>query len=219
MKKRIIKTGGLNNMIVMNWNICYASRIQDIIAELKRNVGNHDFIITLQEVIPSSYDALAYAFDGIANVRYSLDYRRPGKFDNKSRQLGVMILTSSGITVEDAGVLQRTMLPDRTLYVHVCANGKKMLIISLHSITGCDYVRAKALQFLSWAEAVDEMKPDIVTFDSNEPKTDSYDIAKMQFFDNTDMGKGAQTSMPEKSSRMPGKLLSVKHRSSLYESD
>ena len=69
--------------------------------------------------------------------------------------------------------------------------GETYRIISLHSITGVDYKKAKSTQYFSFAEAIDAMKPDIVTFDANEPKVDHYEVSQMEFFDNRDKGAGA----------------------------
>lgn len=49
-----------------------------------------------------------------------------------------------------------------------------MRVFGLHSITGCDHVMAKSYQFLSYAEAVDEMRPDIIGINANEPRVDGY---------------------------------------------
>ncbi len=53
--------------------------------------------------------------------------------------------------------------------------------------------KAKSIQFLSFAECIDEYRPDIVAFDANEPDKDYYTVDGMKFFDNLNKGKGART--------------------------
>lgn len=54
---------------------------------------------------------------------------------------------------------------------------------------------AKSYQFLSYAEAVDEMRPDIVGIDANEPKIDGYSAEEMTFFK-----QRVETTAPPRSS-------------------
>ncbi len=72
-------------------------------------------------------------------------------------------------------------------------SGQRMKIMSLHSVTGCDYGRAKSVQFFSFAEAVETFCPDIVGIDANECDVDCLDPSKSVYFDNYDHGNGART--------------------------
>jgi hypothetical protein len=54
--------------------------------------------------------------------------------------------------------------------------------LTIHSITGCDYGKAKSIQYEALMEFVDDFKPDIIGIDANEPKIDSYDVEKMEFY-------------------------------------
>ena len=134
-------------------------------------------------------------FGNVVNSVYSLDYRAPGKFDTKSRELGVLLLTSKNISVDDGGVFERALFPDRTIWAKLLVNGKELKVTGFHSITGCDHKKAKSINFLSFAEAVDDFRPDIVTIDANEPSMDHYQIDKMQFFDKN--GNGAKVFFNE----------------------
>ena len=49
-----------------------------------------------------------------------------------------------------------------TLMADLEYNGKALRVMGLHSITGISHKRAKSMQFLSFAESIDEFKPDIV---------------------------------------------------------
>lgn len=179
-------------MNIISWNISYASKIEKILDFLKTNIDRNDFIITLQEVTPSSFEEIQLKFKDFANVEYSLNYRKPGKYDTKSRKLGIAILTSKNFIINKVEVLNRALLPDRTLYLELIYNNQIIKVLSLHSITGCDYKKAKSIQFYSFAEAIYDLKPDIVSFDANEPEYDHYEIESMKFFDNKDKGMGAK---------------------------
>ena len=180
-------------MKILNWNISYSCNIEKICDEIESNVLNSSFIITLQEVIPSSYEYIRERFCNVAKFFYSLNNRKPGKFDTKSRKLGVLLILSKDVDIIKADVCHRCLLPERTLFAKIKYNNQELKIISLHSITGCDHKKAKSIQFYSFAEFIDFYKPDILTFDANEPAKDHYEIKNMQFFDNRDKGLGAKT--------------------------
>lgn len=179
-------------MRIIDWNISWASDIRPKIEYLKNQIRNTTFIIILQEVKPSSYKEIKESFAGIANIEYSLAYRAPSKFDTDSRKLGVTILVSKNMNIKNATVLERAIMPDRTLMVDVDFNGKSLRILGLHSLTGCQHGKAKEIQYFSFAEAIDSYKPDIVGIDANEPQIDHYDISKMKFFDNYQKGNGCK---------------------------
>lgn len=90
-------------------------------------------------------------------------------------------------------MLPRSLMPDRTLWADLHVEGQDMRVFGLHSITGCDHVMAKSYQFLSYAEAVDEMRPDIVDIDANEPRIDGYSAEEMTFFKQRSRDNGAPT--------------------------
>ena len=178
-------------MKITDWNISYIGNNNKKIEYLKKIVRNESAIIILQEVKPSAFELLKKEFNEY-NLRYSLDYRRSSKYDTKARELGIVIITSSDLKIINSNVMDRCILPERTLFVEVEYNNVTIKILGLHSITGCDYKKAKSIQFHSFAEIIDEYKPDIVGIDANEPKIDNYDIEKMDFFDNKDKGEGAR---------------------------
>lgn len=180
-------------MIVISWNISWMNDISHKIAYLERAIGGQTFIVILQEVKPASYDALKAAFRETANIEYSLHYRTPGKYDTDSRKLGIAILVSKELNILSADVLHRALMPDRTLLVDIEHKEQRIRILGLHSITGCQHLKAKEIQYFSFAEAIEELRPDIIGIDANEPKVDHYDISKMRFFDNYNKGNGCKT--------------------------
>ena len=180
-------------MKIINWNISWANHITPKIEYLKNHLSGETVIAILQEVKPNAYTALKENLSDIAHIEYSLSYRVPGKFDTDSRKLGIVILTSTDITIQSAGVLDRTLMPDRTLILDVLWNNVPLRILGLHSITGCSHLKAKEIQYFSFAEAIDTYCPDIVGIDANEPQIDHYDVTKMQFFDNGQKGAGCKT--------------------------
>ena len=213
-------------MKILNWNISWANDTVSKIEYLKKQISGETFIMILQEVKPHAYDAIEEHLSDIAKIEYSLSYRIPGKYDTDSRKLGVAILTSKDITVKKVGVLDRALMPDRTLMVDTVYKNTPLRILGLHSITGCQHGKAKEIQYFSFAEAIDTYKPDIVGIDANEPQIDHYDIRQMNFFDNHQKGLGCKSffeSMSQnnlvdafvkefdKSSFMTGEPLATSH--------
>lgn len=179
-------------MKVFSWNISYL-KANDIKFKYLFSLAKEDeFIIILQEVTQKAYQELNL-FLADYHIEYSLNYRPMGKFDTKSRGLGIAVIASRKIQVISANILERTLLPERTLLVKCNYENQEFSVLGLHSITGCDHKKAKSLQFYSFAEAVDTFQPDIVCIDANEPEVDNLNVDEMIFFDNKDKGKGAKT--------------------------
>lgn len=175
---------------IVDWNVSYQNRIEPKVYLLDSIAADHSFIAILQEVTPTQYE---YLKEHYTNIRYSLDYRKPGKFDTRQRQLGVAVIASEDLMIENAAVLDRCLLPDRTLCVDVKTKRNTFRLMGLHSITGISHKRAKSMQFLTFAECVDLLRPNIVAFDANEPRKDHFRVEEMEFFDNEDGGIGART--------------------------
>ena len=204
-------------MKIIDWNISYAGNPTNKFEYLKSKFDKATIAI-LQEVTPEQFKALNSCFRDIANIKYSLKYRKPGKYDTKQRQLGVAILATKDIEIVKTKCLDRCLLPDRTLMVDIKYKNKILRVMGLHSITGCDHKKAKSIQFLSFAEAIDEYKPDIVTFDANEPDIDHYDINNMTFFTgNKDNGKAARTFFETLINNNLHDSLTEKYDSSKYK--
>lgn len=182
-------------MRYINWNIKCRSNIEKIISLIKQNVGEDNNIIALQEVMPDAADILKEVFSKDYKILYSLDLREPGKFDTDNRRLGVMLLVSDDYEVCEWDVMDRAIFPERTLDAIISDKDNKAYeILVLHSLTGVSFKMAKSAQFRTFAEYVNVYKPDIASFDANEPKIDHYDIEKMEFFDQGqgEEGKGAR---------------------------
>ena len=173
---------------VIDWNISYMGDTQRKIDFLS-SILEDNYCVLLQEVKRNAYDYLRSKFPN-NKIIYSLDYRTPSRFDSNARKLGVVIILSSNISVIESGVIERAIFPERTLYTTVAIENKIIKILALHSITGCSYLKAKSVQFDSFAEFIDSYKPDIVGVDANEPKCDSNNIYKMEFYKNG--GDGAK---------------------------
>lgn len=176
-------------MNIIEWNIGYSAKPKEIFNVLK-NYMDDTFIFMILEVLPNAYNQFVEMMDDTVHIEYSLNYRVPGKYDEKNRKLGVMIITSNDIKVVDAGVFNRTLFPDRTLYERIIYKDVEYKIAALHSITGCSYKTAKSVNFLSFAEMVNDFQPDLVAMDANEPEIDHYEIKNMKFFEKN--GKGAK---------------------------
>lgn len=182
-------------MRVIHWNISYSSKKEKIMEFVKEALRDGDTLICLQEVMESTFDYLfsSLFIFGECDYSYSLSFRQPGKYDGRNRRLGVLMICPKSMYIIDSGVLFRSPFPDRTIFAEILYQGEIFRILSLHSITGCSYSRAKGTQFCSFAEMVDSFKPDIVTVDANEPKVDHFDVSRMVFYDNQDKGEGVRT--------------------------
>ncbi len=178
----------MSTLRIIDWNISYAGDIERKISYLKTFVTDNSCIM-LQEVTPYAYEHIKNMLGKFYQMIYSLEYRKPSKFDSDARKLGVLILVSKELKIIEAGVIERSPFPDRTVYVTVKKDDKIIKLLSLHSLTGCGYYRAKSVQYDSFAEFIDTFHPDIIGIDANEPQIDHYDIRQMQFFDN---GPGAK---------------------------
>ena len=175
-------------MRIVHWNIRFNSDKEKIVEALKRFLTGGDTIFCLQEVTPAVKD---YIMNQISqhlqnyhiSYAYSLDFRQPGKYDGMNRTLGVLMICTQSMYIIDAGVFHRTPMPERTLHAEILYEGEILKLTSLNSVTGTNYRKAKSNQFLTFAEAVDSFKPDIVTIDSKEPEIDHYDLNQIKFYD------------------------------------
>ena len=172
----------------IDWNISYAGDITRKM-EYLQNYLEDDTCVMLQEVKPHAYEYIKTVLADKFNFFYSLDYRKPSRFDSDARKLGVLVLTTKDLGVLNAGTIERSPFPDRTVYVTLKKCGLIIKVLALHSLTGCGYYRSKSVQYDSFAEFIDEYRPDIIGIDANEPQFDHYDMQKMKFFDN---GPGAK---------------------------
>ncbi len=221
----------LINTLIMNivhWNISFNSKRELIAQKLIREIAGDDTVICLQEVTKATYNYFRELFETRFRFVYSLDHRAPGDYDSNVRKLGVLILVPNSMKILHCGVMRRTPYPDRTAFATISdANDRVFRILSLHSVAGCNFSRGKSVQFDSFAEAVKDYNPDILTTDANEPMTDHWDIRQMDFFNNRDKGNGARNfftsiadngmqdayaSVYDKDSYVPGKYLTTSHR-------
>ncbi len=175
-------------MRFINWNISYAGDTESKFKYLQ-TVITKDTCVMLQEVKPHAYEYIKEQLQSEYHLFYSLNYRKPSKFDSDARKLGVLIIIHKSFQVEDSGVIERSPFPDRTMYIDFVHDNKNIKVLALHSLTGCGYYRTKSIQYDSFTEFIDNFQPDIIGIDANEPQIDHYDIKQMQFFDN---GPGAK---------------------------
>lgn len=176
-------------MRIIDWNICYSGDIEKKIEYLKTFLTDESIVI-MQEVRLYAYEYIKKMLQGKYNLVYSLDYRKPSKYDSEARRLGILIVVSNKFLIKESGVVERSLFPDRTAFASIEANGKIIKVLAAHSLTGCAYYRAKSIQFDSLSEFIDDYCPDIVGIDANEPRIDHYDVKQMDFYSN---GYGAET--------------------------
>jgi len=177
---------------IIDWNISFKCKIDQIIDYLSEQIREDlPCIITLQEVRPHSYDALKEIF-GESSIAYSLNLRRPGKFEGKNRGLGTAIITVNG-SLHEYALVNASMVPERTLFANVQVSNVTIGVLNFHGLTGKSYRNAKASNFASLASFFHDQESvlDFLCFDANEPFKDYQDWSKVKYYDNGDKGKNA----------------------------
>ena len=175
-------------MRIIDWNLSYSGDTAPKI-EYLLSLLSDEICVMLQEVKPHAYEHIRTALGQNYHLLYSLDYRKPSNYDSGARKLGVLIIVSKEAIIKDVGVIERSLFPDRTMYATIDLNGTQYKLLTLHSITGCDYKKAKSVQFDAFSEFIDTYHPDVIGIDANEPRFDHWDIGQMRFYDN---GPGAK---------------------------
>ena len=183
---------------VINWNISYQGQTKQTIALIKKCLNEAKeaempFIVALQEVTNGAYlDIISENI--LHDSSYSLDYRKPGPLEGRSRELGCFIGCSEGLNITEAGLLERAPFPERVLKAKIEVGDNLFEVICFHSLTGVGYLRAKSAQFIVLAEYLSAIKsfPTVLCGDFNEPKIDHIEKSKLEFFDQKgDQGKAA----------------------------
>lgn len=205
---------------VIQWNVSVRSRIDGIGAFLQSLILDEvPTIVCLQEVQEHLYVGLTKVLrpDGAA---YSLAFRTPGKYEGKNRRMGVAILVFNASIIE-AGLLDRTVFPERTIWCRAAIFGVPIKIVSFHSLTGVGYKNAKASNFSTIADYLEQDPAlDFLCFDANEPKTDSKKIRELEFWPgNGDKGRNASLIMgSDKVHSLEDSFRKYLHESSDHES-
>jgi endonuclease/exonuclease/phosphatase family metal-dependent hydrolase len=176
----------------VNWNVALfrqappkAALLQAVMAEVDVPV-----IVCLQEVQPKAREFYAALFDAHA---YSLVHRKPQPLDGRNRQLGVLVGVRSA-DLRRSGVVAHAPYPDRSLWADVSIGEYRIHVLAAHALTGADYRRAKADQFLALARHLAGREGHrLLGIDANEPKVDALDAGQIEFFVNKDGGRGART--------------------------
>lgn len=176
---------------VIQWNISNRCRPEGITGYLRPRIYAQNTIICLQEVLPRSFDALVDMLEPSCSA-YSLDHRPPGMYEGINRKLGVAVL-AFGAPKMGSSLIERSVFPERTIDCIIeYYDSQPVRIVSFHSLTGVDYLKAKSSNFAAIADFMagnDDI--DFACFDANEPRSDSIDPGDRVFFDNRDKGKCA----------------------------
>jgi len=183
---------------IINWNFCCQGQAKQKIILIKKYINEAEqigksFIVALQEVTSDAYKDIIN--EGIFHDScYSLNYRKPGSLEGKSRGLGCFIGCSAGLNINGPGLLERAPFPERALKTVINHDGYLFEVICFHSLTGVGYLRAKSAQFTVLAEylSANNIIPTVLCGDFNVPKVDHVDRSKLEFFDQKgDRGKAA----------------------------
>lgn len=171
---------------IIQWNISYSCKADKISEFLKSQITSNS-VVCLQEVLQSSMKTITENLKP-SDYRFSLDSRQPGKFDAKNRKLGVLTMTFGG-KITNSHLIDRSVFPERTLVAEVKFSDLQIKVLNFHSLTGVGYKAGKSSNFATIAEYLNENDIDFFCCDANEPRTDSFDIEKLEFWDNGDKGK------------------------------
>lgn len=178
------------NIRIIQWNISYNANPEKIANYLLKHLDVYT-IVNLQEVLEPTHLKLISILQPQSSA-YSLELRKPGLYDGKNRKMGVATYVFGGDILKSE-VLSRSIFPDRTLFCSINFENRIVSILNFHSLTGVDYKKAKSSNFASIAEYIinKEDNLDFFVCDANEPKIDSSDDDKIEFFDNKDKGLNA----------------------------
>ncbi|NLV82444.1 MAG: hypothetical protein GXZ18_05495 [Synergistaceae bacterium] len=174
---------------IIQWNISFMSKIPKIVEFIRKNI-TENCIVNLQEVTDDSFNFIKENLSD--NAAFSLIHRPPGRFEGKNRKMGVATLCFGG-SIEKSSLLNESVFPDRTLITEVSMDKRIINNFAFHSLTGCDYKKAKSSNFASIVSFLNSNeKIDFFSCDANEPNADSINDEQMTFYDNQDKGKNAQ---------------------------
>lgn len=105
--------------------------------------------------------------------------------------LGVGLLVTPEIEVVRWGLIDRAPFPERTLAAELVVGDRSLHVVVFHSLTGVDYRRAKAAQFISITEYLLGLAGDVVLMgDANEPEVDAPARREIKLWKGN--GKGAE---------------------------
>ncbi len=187
---------GVDQMRVIQWNISVRSDQEKIASYLEELIfeGVPTFVC-LQEVLQSTYRFVTDRLRPDCST-FSLDSRPPGRNEGKNRRMGLAILAFSA-SITESGLLTRTVFPERSLWASLHAGGHEVEVLSFHSLTGVGYKKAKASNFASIADSLQEWHSlDFLCFDANEPRRDSLVLEELEFWaTNGDDGRNAALIM------------------------
>jgi hypothetical protein len=122
------------NLRVMQWNISWECRPNDIARFVAKALGKSPAIVCSEEVERLSFTNLRDSLKS-TDSRFSLDLRRPVKGEGRAKRLGVAVLTF-GLPIVSEELLDFAVFPERTLSVLIAGFPEPIRVVALHSLTG-----------------------------------------------------------------------------------
>ena len=161
---------------------------ESIAAFLREHISGYT-IINLQELLAPVHTQISSILkpDGVA---FSLNDRKPGKYEGANRSMGVATYVFGGRLI-DHELVTRALFPERTLCSTLQFEGRDISVMNFQSLSGADYKKAKSSQYTALADFMSGRYLDFFSCDANEPRIDALDENEVKFFDHGDGGKSA----------------------------
>lgn len=176
------------NIKIISWNVSFMCKPEQIAAFLREHISDYT-IVNLQEVLAPVHTQLSDILkpDGVA---FSLNDRKPGKYESANRSMGVATYVFNGRMVEHE-LVGRALFPERTLCSTLQFEGRDISVMNFQSLSGADYKKAKSSQYSALADFISSRYLDFFSCDANEPRIDALNENELIFFDQGDSGKSA----------------------------
>src|SRR5450756_1482067 len=167
---------------VMQWNISWKRRLDDVAQFITEKKGNGPTIVCLEEVqFMSTYHRLVRSLEP-TDSRFSLYLREAGKNEGKGRQLGVAVF-AFGQSITSFELPERTVFPERTLSVLLDGDLGPIRVVAFHSLAGVNFGQGKSSNFAAIADYLQlhRSELDFLCFDANEPNRDGMKVDEIVF--------------------------------------
>jgi hypothetical protein len=129
---------------IIQWNISFNCTAHKIAGYIAQSISGQT-IVNLQEVTEKTYREISSILV-TSDKAYSIDLRRPGRYEGKNRTMGVATFVFGG-KIAHYDLIYRSIFPERTLFSMIQFEKRKISVLNFHSLTGVDYKKAKSSNY------------------------------------------------------------------------